>query len=983
MEKDYGNVTLSEIADFTFNLLGSFWSVERGIEGSSRASYLKEDNKTDYSRYNLCEKSDLSEGIKFFKNFLEKNNANSLECNMFLDFPLFLTSGISKFTVMYSYEKNLNMQSILIWYLAAMENFLNQVSLPQSNIISEMIVESYKSILKESPDIRKKIDRYFEVETLLETANWAKIKDFFSVIKKVDISAGDKSSITQKIIRHYVFLGFKNGLKKVFQMQKTLENTFQVFLRDKESLVADFVVQSKFVKMDLREKITIEDPFQIIWYLLKPKSADITDSMCVYYSAQIEKFNEVNETCMEYFVNDLHKVDSYTANIHCKNYNQFNDEPSAVFYQKWFQARTEIFKLQFDDSEDDKLKIDTACKLFKEAFDHGKYLAGQNIKEFLVDAIVVDCYFNSKALKDVIDNNQDNTKESSIKKPSKTYWEFGFAIGVLPVESEKTYLIRYNKNKNFWAAFTVKKFFNEKNASNKYFIDMVQEEIALPGLIENFAKSSKVEHLLSKETNKFRQPLTTSKDVYQYTNLNIAIMSLAGDSNNRIFFPFVENFIKKMPLEIISKHDSSGCSSLIRVLYEYKCCKELLTWDFRQERSGLLLELEKNCLNPQSSMDAVKKFVDGYSALCSKTDFKQIDNNLFKRKAKEFKKIAFFLIEKFSADELLTEAIQLETKYNVSALQLAIEISDLDLVKVIVGKLVAENKDLSKIYISERLTTPLQYAILKYDYLMQDIENLHKTKMRAPLKYKDLPFRKITTGGILNEDLAHSKKNDYLRILSFFPWEENGFSLGAEKPNNLIKIIRYLAQNTNPISVDTMYYLADQDCFTDVINQSLSLLDTGNVDVAGTNWEYDRGLIPQETLLSRCIRNKNWCLFKEILFHPKAKDDLKKSINRIVSSYSPDGILITSTDVDFSLQFLRTIPYSTDEEVIKSNEYLKARELGAKYFNEILSRFCVLDADFTIKDNKGKTVIDYLRNWLPSLPTGSLPKEILALINNS
>ena len=69
------------------------------------------------------------------------------------------------------------------------------------------------------------------------------------------------------------------------------------------------------------------------------------------------------------------------------------------------------------------------------------------------------------------------------------------------------------------------------------------------------------------------------------------------------------------------------------------------------------------------------------------------------------------------------------------------------------------------------------------------------------------------------------------------------------------KIIKLLADKTDYISVDTIYYLSDADCYTDVLELAKYILDTKKVDISRSNYDFNLGIVPNETILARCIRN--------------------------------------------------------------------------------------------------------------------------------
>ena len=125
------------------------------------------------------------------------------------------------------------------------------------------------------------------------------------------------------------------------------------------------------------------------------------------------------------------------------------------------------------------------------------------------------------------------------------------------------------------------------------------------------------------------------------------------------------------------------------------------------------------------------------------------------------------------AKHLLDEAVEIDTRKCVSALQLAIDCFDSEIVSKIIENLPEKKKNLAKVYISNEFTTPLQYAIRKYDLLMQCWDRIRKgneDELLAPLEFRETPNRKDTAGGIILKDksiLGALDKAKYSLLQSF------------------------------------------------------------------------------------------------------------------------------------------------------------------------------------------------------------------------
>ena len=335
----------------------------------------------------------------------------------------------------------------------------------------------------------------------------------------------------------------------------------------------------------------------------------------------------------------------------------------------------------------------------------------------------------------------------------------------------------------------------------------------------------------------------------------------------------------------------------------------------------------------------------------------------------------------------------------MSALQLAIDSYDAELVRLIVESLPSEKINLANLYISEEFVTPLQYAIRKYDYFMQMAECVGNKKSIEPLERREIPNRKYVSHGVLPDDKEFNNKSHYIKIISSLTDLEVGCGvMGTKREGDILykqqkEIIKYLASKTNPISVDTMYYLADQvdknnpidkSSFNDVIDIARLLLDTDKVEVESVNTEWIRMFFdePNLTLLARCIENYNWSMLKLILSHPNSLKRIKPTINRIVSAPGTDSkgnpTIVTSTDLDFFFaKMCEKMPPKVEEQ--QANEENK---IYSDWWNstchDVMLLFWKAGARLDIKDNQGKTTFEHIEKWRKKgyIADSAIPKEI-------
>lgn len=810
-------------------------------------------------------------------------------------------------------------------------------------------------------------------------------------------------------------------------MEKSCENTFKMIQKKAGELANVVEMRIEFGPL-IEAKVTQSKELNTpawVWEILQPQEirANLEKSML---------FSEINENIGTNLLSSFSQVKSSNAAFYYDSLLRFSDSPATFFYRNWYKARSLIFSLQFDESEKEQETIKEILSLYKEAFDNYKYLAGRNIAEFLADAISADVYFNRKNIKDIIDNTQDDTGESSILKSGKSYWEFGYAVGLLPENSEKTYLAAFNAEKNFWESFPAPKFEHREQALARAESDIADEELNILNLVDEFSDEKKVDDLLSKERKNIRVKLGKR----YYSNLSIAILKAETEED----FTFIRNYINSVPAEKLIKNDENGASPLVRALNEYKNCVYGFSKEYRKSRAKILFDYRKESdtyykyiegkfsdtySNDRNLLEYLSEILENdenqflenyaanfssYSRICTKTVLADL-----KKKADLFKSnVIIPLIKKIGeseyANSLLDEAIELDTNRCVSALQLAIECFDFEIADLLVCNFPKGKQNLAKIYISDEYTTPLQYAIRKYDLLMQCWDRYRRRDFLEPLERHEITHRKNVNGGILLEDRAlHDKRESVkFRILGLFSFEECGIvyspipkkegkndNMVLFQQKNLRKIImEVLAENTNPISVDNFYYLVEQSQnefvpYGDVLDLTRDLIATGKAELSGIDEEgMSKNILPEETLLARCIRLRSYGMLRMFLtdYPEKFKDIINQRV--MGTGSSPDDVRI-ETDVHmFVLNQIESTKawldpnYSTP--TYSPNKLLRKKKIRKQYgkmiavkLNLFLTLFKNAGADFTIKDQAGRSVKDLLMDWKDKFPEGSIPEGIL------
>lgn len=451
-------------------------------------------------------------------------------------------------------------------------------------------------------------------------------------------------------------------------------------------------------------------------------------------------------------------------------------------------------------------------------------------------------------------------------------------------------------------------------------------------------------------------------------------------------------------------------------MYEYKKTRYGFTIEFQRKRADLFskFHLKQNCLwddiNHNFSKEIIrernehlhKDFINSYIPIIEE-NYKNFDYKKNKIKQDFLKKIILILIEKYDSNQLLAEAIELDYLNCVSALQLAIDSYDFELVDLIISKIPQKHK-LHEILISNEYLNPLQYAIRKYDLLDFNMKENSK-KSGISKKLREIPNRKLTTTGITEESRVFNKNKSINNLIKDIDIEQTGFfipniNIFKSYLENMSKIVKKLADKTEYISVDTMYYLADannpinfeeliqyivnENSNNDILELAKYIIKTKKVDVARSNYDFDLGYFPKDTILATCIRIYNFKLLKIILEDEFCSEKLKSTLNQIVKNVGWDSkgnrTIVKSTDIDFYFaQVCHFFDYYHEYKKHSNLDNQKQEKHIIILFKEILFLFYKLGARFDIKDQQGKTTAYFMQKRLDEkrIPKELIPEEII------
>lgn len=137
-------------------------------------------------------------------------------------------------------------------------------------------------------------------------------------------------------------------------------------------------------------------------------------------------------------------------------------------------------------------------------------------------------------------------------------------------------------------------------------------------------------------------------------------------------------------------------------------------------------------------------------------------------------------------------------------------------------------------------------------------------------------------------------------------------------------------------------------------------------------------MVPQETLLAKCIRVQNYAFLRLLL--EEYPERFKDIINKLIRGIGNDDEMKNETDLHyFVLNQIESAKKWRDD-----NEWHdeKERDEYGKQIAETLSTFLPLfkkaGARFDIPDALGKTVADYLNEWKDKFHEGSIPEDVEA-----
>lgn len=772
-------VTLGECSNFFLTMLGDFAS-KNGIDAKAKKDFVEEKTKAEFGKYNQEDSSARLGNLhnQFYKQVFRDDRGFSLFSALLIRFPGFLQRGIKYYdNRLLNYFTKKQLINYLILNYAVFYCYHSKGNTKEN--LEEFIADisshhqyTYKDILEGSRRAELKLS---------ETAKWSTVEEVIKAGLTEDLINDVGESVRGcRLVQHYLYLGFKKALQECFGFDETEVYQLEYYLANKIELFVANYPKAIEASANYFEYLSIEDPYseQGLYALLNAENRILYD---MFYTEQQElekhyaefkknivEFRNIGEKniAMDYFMQPEEQLTPEKTEGHIKLLESFNDDHYKNAIIPWYKARTAIFNLTFTDKKKDEQLKKQACEIFRDVFNRYKYGLGVHLQEFLSDAIVCDVYCNPK--KDIFGNSQDNTGESSLIMPGKAYWEFGFALGIFPGDSTKTYLATYNAEVNFWTNFPPVKYVNREAALKVYEKETVNSEFKFIELLQDFNEKEKIENLVSRARTDLRQPLGNR----YYSNTSIRVMK----QTEHCYDETLESFIKDKTVspEILYTTDECGANALMRALHRYKMLCYGYTDEMQLQRSRILLKQDWETVSTELNK-MYNENKGKWSGHYKRTE-------VLRKKLK--KQIILPLIKKEgAAPYLLDEAIALDFRHCVSALQLAIDSYDVEIVQTLLDHL-PKGTDLSQVNISQEKLTALEYAECKLYYVTQYAEMLENHDI-LPLKKLNIEKNRNVERGILEVDQKYYDETDDLyQTMCLRPDEECGAFLTYSREGN-------------------------------------------------------------------------------------------------------------------------------------------------------------------------------------------------------
>lgn len=408
----------------------------------------------------------------------------------------------------------------------------------------------------------------------------------------------------------------------------------------------------------------------------------------------IKSLNEISIN--EYYFDNLLKKNTPQAIIQFQNdYTKLKTQlpHSLSFFENWFCGKKYV--LEYLDTGMLE-KLTEAILWYQKAFREGKYFAGKSLEPFIHEAVCVSVYYDYKKnhtqARNRIQKNSDplSDTKSSLDKNTKEFYDFGLAFDLFLNEKDDASKLFYFAPENFWKSFPS---YGEK--AKEIFRKDLFRNIGIISKENEFSSDFIGKEDLSELSNsKINNIIPSNRDV-AYTPISWAIV------NN--FYDIVELFLNKerYPSLDINKPSTNNCFPIHDILTKCKGCQ-----------TGIPIPI------------------------------KTINQKV--------KKLFFALLERTDKKVLLTET----NRSKLSPLQTAIETLDIEIVSTIVKKMIGNNHFPSNYRISADEVTPLYYALIYKEMLI----NFDKFLEKVPIG--NINYKNFFAPGFLEQDKENILQNE-------------------------------------------------------------------------------------------------------------------------------------------------------------------------------------------------------------------------------
>ena len=542
-----------------------------------------------------------------------------------------------------------------------------------------------------------------------------------------------------------------------------------------------------------------------------------------YYKKTLVEFEYKKMDLQEYY-RSLEEVERIAPN-------------ASKFFIPWFKAFVSLAREDYE----------TARDWFKNAFNNYQ-LAGDYLSRFIKMAFAFENYFvNWEKVRKSIDEYEH---KSPVNENAKTYWNFGYALGLFDKKADDTYLEAYKPIINFYRYFPTECFFDEGKAEERYSKEFMSEE--------GF-------HFISSENK---------TDFIEHDKIPYEVLSALKTSSQRNrLIPFCK---------VYNEYDANN-ESQSRLYTPLALCMSLGSRDER------LWDLANEWLDDtENPVDVDKLCFNGSTALHEAlTQYKliRLNSKEISEKQKKLRAVISKIIER------ATYLGETKLQNQVHTLQESIDGYDVDFVERIANKI--SDKDFQNYRISADELSPLYYVLTRRHPLIQGLEKMEKIRS-FPINQYSYTWKNLAVPGLTEAEKQNWLENiqngssNFTKLFTTFKTDFSRFYYGIETKDVQIpafdEIIDYLISRTKNVDLFEKLHPTGQGC-----NALLYAAEFDDVTTcrklihAGADVRKVIGFVPEfyskqcnssfmpNSFVFRCICYESWDTLKMFLTEFKEK----------------------------------------------------------------------------------------------------------------